>query len=400
MCERSSCYHLLLFPRPFPRFLHVGLLVSLALQNLRTHTAEMAAIRIAVIPHDDFPRFETNTSGEEQKVKENSNSDPEDPTARPPSPVLPSESRFDYFVRVLQSEATQAKRNRIALATHWVFYAYFAEIVFRNMAFSRVNQAVAEGRMMPWRLLDVGHDLTTGAEWEAFGKKFAESPVYFLAAWVVFIPLLGHICRVKKPETWADLFSFYSVYMAIGHWLRFLCYCGTTLPGSAVHCTRETTSQFVEEVTPRSKLTDWMFKGAPGGNCGDLIFSGHIFLLLMLVRLGLPSTLALVPSEWRLAKLCKVAIFGAFFTLVCVQTLATLASRNHYTIDIVVAVMASMLIGDRVPLLLKAMKYKQASVKNDNVLIQAFWLFAGFSPFIHIGGRAVTHLAIMSGSAP
>eukprot|EP00961_Rhodomonas_salina_P277071 3744564-Rhodomonas_salina.1 len=111
--------------------------------------------------------------------------------------------------------------------------------------------------------------------------------------------------------------------MAIGHWLRFLCYYGTTLPGSAEHCTRDTATEFMEQVAPRARTSDWLTKGAQGGNCGDLIFSGHILLLLL------------------------YAIYGAFGALTLVQTLATLAKRNHYTIDIVVATMASTLIGER-----------------------------------------------------
>eukprot|EP00961_Rhodomonas_salina_P019292 259652-Rhodomonas_salina.1 len=153
----------------------------------------MASLRITVIRPDssDSSSCETksNDSDDGMKVKENS------PTAA----LAGVPSKLDTFMRVLQSEATQAKQNRIALAIHWVFYAYFAEILFRNMAFARVNQAVSEGNMMPWRLLDAGHDLTTGTTpfgftWADFGEMFCELPVYLLAGWVLLLPALGHLC--------------------------------------------------------------------------------------------------------------------------------------------------------------------------------------------------------------
>ena len=49
---------------------------------------------------------------------------------------------------------------------------YWAEIVFRNFAFLRVEQAYRENRMLPKRLLDLGHDMTDDPDIIAFGVYF------------------------------------------------------------------------------------------------------------------------------------------------------------------------------------------------------------------------------------
>ena len=72
------------------------------------------------------------------------------------------------------------------------------------------------------------------------------------------------------------------------------------------------------------------------GNCGDLNFSGHILLFVM----GVLFIDHYGPLMWRFERYSKIHL-----TLICtavflgiLQSILILASRHHYTVDIVIAV--------------------------------------------------------------
>eukprot|EP00976_Prorocentrum_cordatum_P000606 12183-Prorocentrum_minimum.AAC.1 len=61
----------------------------------------------------------------------------------------------------------------------------------------------------------------------------------------------------------------------MAHCLRFLTYIGTSLPGPAEHCK----PSYANYKTPDTDLATILFRksGPEDLNCGDLIFSGHVF---------------------------------------------------------------------------------------------------------------------------
>ena len=97
----------------------------------------------------------------------------------------------------IDMEARIGRRYKMCTFAHWFFYVYWAEIVFRNFAFLRVEQSVRLGYMKPHRLFDIGQEITSGAQWDAFGQIFSEQPLYVLTMYCLLMPLLSFVLRSK-----------------------------------------------------------------------------------------------------------------------------------------------------------------------------------------------------------
>ena len=111
--------------------------------------------------------------------------------------ICSDQAQFTNFRTLLlehiKTEARIAYQYKLCTFVHWLFYVYWAEIVFRNYAFLRVERAVRLEYMQPHRLYDFGHEITSGANWVAFGDVFAEKPLYVLTVYYLFLPLLSFV---------------------------------------------------------------------------------------------------------------------------------------------------------------------------------------------------------------
>ena len=129
--------------------------------------------------------------------------------------------------------------------------------------------------------------------------------------------------------------------MVIGHCLRFITYIGTTLPGSASHCMEN--MDLILTPKPQSLyevFTRWPYDKRGPNTCGDLVFSGHVFHVWLSVLMIFKYSKAV----FRLSDNGNKVLL--FFTalLGIVQVPITLAARNHYTVDVVVASWATPLM--------------------------------------------------------
>ena len=290
----------------------------------------------------------------------------------------------------LRMEAMIGYQYKLCTFAHWVFYVYWAEIVFRNYAFLRVERAVRLEYMQPHRLYDFGHEITSGVNWVAFGDVFAEKPLYVLTVYCLFLPLLSFVL-CSRPIYLNLIFSRYALLMTTGHAFRFLCYASTTLPGSADHCVAADASEFLEVHASRVRHDNafWFMPPEPPGNCGDLIFSGHMILLVFTCKVGAQYTIQLIQSNNDhnfIPLLLTRLAFGIVFVL---QILGTLSKRNHYTVDILLGVFVAHFLDEKIQELLCSTMFKhpdQASL---------LWGLIGASPLVHISARAsyaVKHL--------
>ena len=123
--------------------------------------------------------------------------------------------------------------------------------------------------------------------------------------------------------------------MAMGHTLRFFTYIGTTLPGASHACLSG--SKFETWTAPPPDTIGEIFTRVPTGhpatNCGDLVFSGHIFrtwTIVLLIMTYCGRVYRLKPGPERLVK-------GIVIVTGLVQLPLVIAARNHYTVDCVVA---------------------------------------------------------------
>ncbi|XP_024023773.1 phosphatidylinositol:ceramide inositolphosphotransferase [Morus notabilis] len=113
-------------------------------------------------------------------------------------------------------------------------------------------------------------------------------------------------------------------YLAVSQILRILTFYSTQLPGPNYHC-REGSK--LARLPPPESAVEVLLINFPHGviyGCGDLIFSSHMIFTLVFVR-----TYQKYGTK-RCIKQCA-------WVLAVVQSLLIIASRKHYTVDIVVA---------------------------------------------------------------
>ena len=108
---------------------------------------------------------------------------------------------------------------------------------------------------------------------------------------------------------------------------RCICFLSTGLPGPAPHCLPNSM-----EYNPPITTYDILLRKNILKGCGDLIFSSHTSLSMIFV-LAMHTYLKLYIS-W---KKYLIVIYGIYWPLLFLQVLFIIASRKHYTVDIVVA---------------------------------------------------------------
>ncbi|XP_004294242.1 PREDICTED: phosphatidylinositol:ceramide inositolphosphotransferase 3-like isoform 1 [Fragaria vesca subsp. vesca] len=154
--------------------------------------------------------------------------------------------------------------------------------------------------------------------------KIFLSETLFAAVFFSFILWTFHpfVFQSKKIYTvliWCRVFA----YLAVSQFLRIITFYSTQLPGPNYHC-REG-SEVARLPPPKSALEVLYFPRAVMYGCGDLIFSSHMIFTLVFVRTF---------QKYGTRRMC----IKQFAWLVAViLSLLIIASRKHYTVDIVVA---------------------------------------------------------------
>ena len=128
---------------------------------------------------------------------------------------------------------------------------------------------------------------------------------------------------------------------AIGSCIKFTTMLGTTLPGSADHCLGDMPGMVSKKPTTAYEIFTRFAHGTPGNNCGDLIFSAHIFkcflIVLVIFRYSKDSMTFLSTCQLNVF-LSAVALCGF------IQWPFVLSCRNHYTVDTVIAIWITPLL--------------------------------------------------------
>ncbi|CAM8952398.1 unnamed protein product [Rhodiola kirilowii] len=134
-----------------------------------------------------------------------------------------------------------------------------------------------------------------------------------------FHPFIFKSKRIYTVLIWCRVLAFLSA----SQFLRIITFYSTQLPGPNYHC-REGSDR---ATLPRPDNLIEAFIIVPRGiiyGCGDLIFSSHMIFTLVFVRTYNKY------GARRLIKVCSWLIAVA-------QSLLIVASRKHYTVDVVVA---------------------------------------------------------------
>ncbi|KAL3356821.1 hypothetical protein AABB24_017469 [Solanum stoloniferum] len=135
-----------------------------------------------------------------------------------------------------------------------------------------------------------------------------------------FHPFFFKIKKIYTVLIWCRVLAF----LAACQFLRIITFYSTQLPGPNYHC-REGSK--LATLPPPNSVLEVLLINFPRGmlyGCGDLIFSSHMIFSLIFVR-----TYHKYGTQ-RFIKLCA-------WLAVIAQSFLIVASRKHYTVDVVVA---------------------------------------------------------------
>lgn len=141
----------------------------------------------------------------------------------------------------------------------------------------------------------------------------------FFVLWTLN-PFFFQSKRIYTVLVWCRVLA----YLAVSQILRIITFYSTQLPGPNYHC-REGSK--LARLPPPKSAVEVLLINFPHGviyGCGDLIFSSHMIFTLVFVR----------TYQKYGTKRC---IKQFAWLLALVQSLLIIASRKHYTVDIVVA---------------------------------------------------------------
>ena len=204
-----------------------------------------------------------------------------------------------------------------------LFVAYVAQVPFRNIAYYRHEQRET--------LKDLGFEIFPEiAEDDKWISELVFMVLHGIGSFVMIVPWLSSYPHSKgvmgavMAERWLDC-------LCVGHVLRFLTYTSTSLPGPATHCRP---GAIEPDLYRPTELTTFFIRKSGGDdpNCGDLIFSGHMYQNIIL---------SIVVTTYATRLFVVRAIRNIFVTMMWMLTVAQvpliIASRNHYTVDLTVA---------------------------------------------------------------
>lgn len=201
---------------------------------------------------------------------------------------------------------------------------YIASAIGRNLAYYR--------SVPNPRLTDLGFDIIP--EISSKLKLISEVIIFinhFIGISIVFSPLIykpmiNNLSTILIGKRVLNILS-------IGHIIRLIMYLSTSLPSPATHCLPESNSfnspSSLKEVFTRFSTFNDL-------NCGDLIFSGHMFQNLSF------TFLTFLYSPKILNKNLSIILSILQILNSISQIYFILAARNHYTIDIVVAIYVAL----------------------------------------------------------
>lgn len=225
------------------------------------------------------------------------------------------------FKARLKEEWYLFRSQLLIICVSLLFLLYITSTIGRNLAYYRNVQ-------LP-RLQDVGYELLK--ELDDGYKIYSDIVMYtihIVSIGLMLVPLLFRHYDQK----------FYTVnlglrvlnILAIGHTLRAIFYLSTTLPASADHCQQNSTTY-----DPPTTVAQIFFRFPAGvnSNCGDQLFSGHIFQDVVFSMFVLKYSAQILGN-----KVISIILTIFMFGLTAVQPFLIIASRNHYSVDVVVGI--------------------------------------------------------------
>jgi hypothetical protein len=223
----------------------------------------------------------------------------------------------------LKDEWVLLKYHFINILVDLFLTVYVAGGVARNIAYYRNVQGS--------RLKDLGYEIIP-----EINDKF--NIISEIVMWIIniigfsilVIPVFYHPDKQKLSMINMGVRIFN--VLTIGNILRAIMFLSTSLPSPADHCMPDSETYN----PPTNVLEIFTHFSSISGNCGDLIFSGHTLQDIILFWHVFRHS-----GDIFLSKKARVMMTTLMTLLVCAQLVFIIASRNHYTVDVVVGVYVS-----------------------------------------------------------
>lgn len=229
-------------------------------------------------------------------------------------------------------EVSLLKAQWPRLITIWTVW-YIAVVCAMNFSYYRYT---TDGFS---RLKDIGHELIPALREERrYLSELPQMMLVFITISMLFVRSLRK--SIKHPFV-VNVILRFSTVSALAHFVRATMFISTTLPGSAEHCLDP---HEWRKNQPKSPFTLMPNPGFPYKNCGDLIFSGH--MLMSIVNFATLQRYARPMYGLSKFNYCFLMLLAS--ALVMSQALLIIASRSHYTIDVVVALYIVPLLSSRI----------------------------------------------------
>ncbi len=229
----------------------------------------------------------------------------------------------------IREEIHLLKRQWLLFVSLAFFLGYVNAFVFLNLAFYRYPVEEADRR-----LKDLGHEIVPELEADLRDSGIVDLPLNTLMFITVFMLLSLFVNnasagrRNPKPHLVNVIIRTASVY-ALGSLARAGTFLSTSPPGSGDHCLADA---HPERFKPT--LAECFYKMADlYHNCGDLMFSGHMLLMICLML----CMNAYAEAAFWISRGQRLAVVCVALGLCVIESYLIIASRHHYTSDVVVA---------------------------------------------------------------
>tara|TARA_B110000285_G_scaffold149906_1_gene167327 strand:+ start:6939 stop:7697 length:759 start_codon:yes stop_codon:yes gene_type:complete len=163
----------------------------------------------------------------------------------------------------------------------------------------------------------------------SFINEYITNFILLISFLFSFLPLLKPNKKIYILTIWFRMM----ITLSFSVILRSLSFLSTSLPGSSHHCRIGST-----EYNPPTNLKEIFLRFDTMSGCGDLIFSGHTNIIVIQIIL-----IFYYGNKFLSSKIMFIVYFIMTSLLIIIITLILIA-RNHYTVDVLIALYVTPLL--------------------------------------------------------
>lgn len=241
-------------------------------------------------------------------------------------------------IEILFKDINNIKKN------HYLFYYIAITVYFHNVMTNLVYYLHKQDKILHDLLFDI---------LPRYHKIGTISDIFSILYFIIFLIFIIHPYFIKRKYLTTDiLFVMIKTYI-LTTILRCLSFIFTILPSPSDQCiigSKEYNPPKLKEIFTRFD----MFNG-----CGDLIFSGHTNIIMIISVIIIYYIKGIFNKRLEGYIIIFITLYTLFFFVII------LIARNHYTVDVIVAIYTTILSFYLVMNNFKIHKKEQNKINND-----------------------------------